>query len=68
MGTIVEAVSEARGIAPETLNELADKLSVTLPEDALQYGFVDGLIYEDAMDDVFRNLGSPAAGTAGFRS
>ena len=65
-GTIVEAVSEARGIAPETLNELADKLSVTLPEDALQYGFVDGLIYEDAMDDVFRNLGVAGGRNGGF--
>ncbi len=59
-GTIVDAVSEARGIAPAMLNELADKLAVTLPEDALQYGFVDGLIYEDGMKDVFRNLGVPA--------
>lgn len=57
-GTIVEAVAESRGISPATLNELADKLSVTLPEDALRHGFVDGLIYEDQMNDVFLRLGA----------
>lgn len=57
-GTVVEAVSEARGIAPDRLNELADRLQVTLPEDALRYGFIDGLIYEDGMDGVFADLGA----------
>lgn len=56
-GTIAEAVAASRGIDVERLNEIADKLQVTLPEDALKYGFVDGLLYEDQMKEVFAELG-----------
>ena len=56
-GTIAEAVAASRGIDVEQLNEIADKLQVTLPEDALKYGFVDGLLYEDQMKEVFAELG-----------
>lgn len=56
-GTIAEAVAASRGIDVERLNEIADKLQVTLPEDALKYGFVDGLLYEDQMEEVFAELG-----------
>lgn len=54
---ILEAVSEARGIDKKTLNQLADKLAVTLPEEALKHNFVDGLLYEDQMNGVFAELG-----------
>jgi len=51
-------VAESRGFeSMEEFNELTDKLMLTLPEDALKYGMVDGLIYEDEMDDVFAELG-----------
>ena len=30
---------------------------MTLPEEALEYGFVDSLVYEDQMEDVFAELG-----------
>lgn len=56
-GTLVEAVSVARGIAPAELNALADDLQVSLPEDALRHGFVDGLLYEDEMEEVFGRCG-----------
>lgn len=56
--TMTEAVAESRGISVEQLNAIADNLSVTLPEEALEYGFVDGLIYEDEMDDIFAELGA----------
>lgn len=56
-GTIAEAVAASRGIDVERLNKIADKLQVTLPEDALKYGFVDGLLYEDQMKEVFAELG-----------
>ena len=48
---------EARGIDLETLNRITDKLEVSLPEDALEHGFVDSLLYEDQMNDVFAELG-----------
>lgn len=54
---IVDAVSTARGIDKSTLNALADKLAVTMPEEALKHKFVDGLIYEDQMNDVFKEYG-----------
>lgn len=56
-GTLVRAVSDARGISPEELNRMADNLEVTLPEDALEKGLVDGLLYEDQMNDVFAAYG-----------
>ena len=57
-GTITEAVSEARSIDVEHLNAIADNLAVSLPEEALANGFVDGLIYEDQINDVFAELGA----------
>lgn len=56
--TMTEAVSESRGISVEQLNALADNLAVTLPEEALANGFVDGLLYEDEMDDIFAEYGA----------
>lgn len=56
-GTIAQTVAEARGIDPAELNRLADDLTVSLPEEALAHGLVDGLRYEDEMDDLFAELG-----------
>ena len=56
-GIITEAVAESRGVDQKTLNELADKLEVALPQEALEKGLVDGLVYEDQMKDVFADLG-----------
>ncbi len=55
--TIAGSVAEARGIDLKELNRITDKLEVSLPEDALEHGFVDSLIYEDQMNDVFAELG-----------
>ena len=56
-GTISSTVAEARGIDPAELNRLTDRLEVSLPEEALENRFVDGLLYEDQMNDVFAELG-----------
>lgn len=58
--TIGGAVAQARGIDMEALNRITDKLEVSLPEEALEHGFVDGLKYEDEMDEVFAELGVDA--------
>lgn len=58
--TIGGAVAQARGIDMEALNRITDKLEVSLPEEALEHGFVDGLKYEDEMDEVFAQLGVEA--------
>ena len=55
---VVDAVSSSRGIAPEELNRLADEWEVSLADEAREKGFVDGLIFEDEMDDIFRNYGA----------
>ena len=56
-GVIAESVAEARGIELKTLNEMADRLEVALPDEALEKGLVDSLIYEDQMKEVFAELG-----------
>ena len=56
-GTISSTVAEARGIDPAELNRLTDRLEVSLPEEALENRFVDGLLYEDQMNDVLAELG-----------
>lgn len=42
-------ISESRGISKEKLNELADNIEIRLAEDAVEYGLIDGAIYEDEM-------------------
>ncbi|MCM1300575.1 MAG: signal peptide peptidase SppA [Alistipes senegalensis] len=55
--TLSGTVAEARGIDYAALQKITDNLEVILPEDALAKKFVDGLLYEDQMDDVFAELG-----------
>ena len=56
-GTISGEVARARGIDSVKMQRLTDALAVSLPEDALREGFVDGVIYEDQMREVFAELG-----------
>lgn len=57
-GVLAEAVAESRGFEDmDKFNELTDNLMLSLPEDALKNGMVDGLIYEDEMDGIFAELG-----------
>lgn len=55
--TISGDVCAARGIDSAVMRRLTDNLEVSLADEALQAGFVDGLIYEDQMNDVFAELG-----------
>lgn len=59
-------VAQARGMEVERLQQLTDELASVLPADALSNGFVDGLIYEDQMDDVFADYGVESD-DAGYR-
>ncbi len=56
-GTVTGAVSRSRSIPVEKLNALADNLSALDPEKALEAGLVDGLIYEDQLNDVYAEYG-----------
>lgn len=55
--TMTEAVAASRGISVEEQNRLADNLDVILPEEALAHKFIDGILYEDEMNNVFAELG-----------
>lgn len=58
---LVNGIATSRNLSPAQLNALADNLSVSLPEDALKYNLVDGLIYEDEMDEKFAAYGVETA-------
>lgn len=64
--TISGDVCASRGIDSVQMRRITDNLEVMLPEEALQYGFVDELLYEDQMDDVLADLGV-ACDDDGFR-
>lgn len=64
--TISGDVCASRGIDSVQMRRITDNLEVTLPEEALQYGFVDELLYEDQMTDVLADLGV-ACDDDGFR-
>lgn len=46
-GHYIKNVSASRGIQAQDLRAISDKLKVYLPEDAVEYGLVDRLAYED---------------------
>ena len=54
---LVGSIAESRKLDAAKLKQLADKLEVSLPEDALKHGLVDALIYEDEMDAKFAEYG-----------
>ena len=56
-GVMVGAIAKSRSLDAKTLMQLADKLDITLPEDALKHKLVDALIYEDEMDSKFAEYG-----------
>lgn len=58
---LVNGIATSRNLSPAQLNALADNLSVSLPEDALKYNLVDGLIYEDEMNEKFAAYGVKTA-------
>lgn len=56
-GVIAGSIAESRNIELKKLNSLADNLDILFPEDALKHGLVDGVIYENEMEEVFSELG-----------
>lgn len=54
--TIVKGVSTQRNISVEKLNEYADSLYLRSAKTALEYKFVDGLLYKDQVYDEIRTL------------
>ena len=42
-------ISESRGIPADKLRQYAEEMAVREPDDALRFGFVDGVLYRDEM-------------------
>jgi protease-4 len=53
---LLEGISEERNISIEKLNQLIDEVAIRKAEDAKKYGLIDGVIYEDEMQDKLRQL------------
>lgn len=52
--SMLSVVTESRKISFETINELADKIKIQDAKDALEYGFVDKLVYKDELIDILK--------------
>ncbi len=52
---LLENIGESRGLSTEALNLIADSLRARTPELALKHKLIDGIIYSDAYQDVFKN-------------
>ncbi|MBP8960103.1 MAG: signal peptide peptidase SppA [Bacteroidales bacterium] len=53
---VISSISETRNISSEKLNSIADQLTATNPEGALQNGLIDGLIFRDQLIDTIKIL------------
>ena len=57
-------ISESRGIPADKLRQYAEEMAVREPDDALRFGFVDGVLYRDEMADML-SAPLPRRGTFG---
>ena len=55
--SICEEVGSSRGIEPNKLKQYANNLSITSVEDALKYGMVDMVDYEDTLYNIYKEHG-----------
>jgi len=53
---IAVAIAEDRDITVEKFNKLTDEFAIRKPQNALDYKLIDGLIYEDQMEDMLKDL------------
>ena len=49
------AIAEGRGLTTVALNDIANELKASLPQQAQENGLVDGLIYEEAYESKLKN-------------
>lgn len=54
---ICEDVGSSRGIEPQLLKQYATNLSIASAEDALKYGLVDMVAYEDTLYNIYKESG-----------
>jgi len=64
---ITEEISASRGLTRDQLDDYADNLSAILADEAVGKKMVDGVKYEDQMDELFAEAGVEADGDGNFR-
>ena len=52
---IVDGVSKSRNISSEELNEIANNMSISNAEKALEHNFITGLKYQDEVNEILKN-------------
>lgn len=52
----LEAISESRGLDLDRVKEINDQFLIRKPEDALEFGFVEGLHYKNEVEYILRQL------------
>jgi len=53
---MAEGIAQDRDITVETFNKLTNEFTIRKPENALKHKLVDGLIYQDEMEDMLKDL------------
>ncbi|MRT92208.1 signal peptide peptidase SppA [Ancylomarina sp. 16SWW S1-10-2] len=53
---MAEAISQDRDITVEKFNQLTNEFAIRKPQNALDYKLIDGMIYEDQMEDMLKDL------------
>lgn len=52
----LEAISESRGLELERVKEINDQFLLRRPEDAVEFGFVEGIHYKNEVEKILREL------------
>ncbi len=53
---MAEGIAQERDITVEKFNKLTNEFAIRKPQNALEYKLVDGLIYQDEMEDMLKDL------------
>ena len=53
---MAEGIAQERDITVEKFNKLTNEFTIRKPENALKHKLVDGLIYQDEMEDMLKDL------------
>lgn len=52
----LEAIAESRGLDVDRVKEINDQFLLRRPEDAQEFGFVEGIHYKNEVENILRNL------------
>ena len=52
----LEAVSESRGLEFNRVKEINDQFLIRRPEDALEFGFIEGILYKNDVEKILKKM------------